>query len=215
VNAIAIAEPTGDMAAAYRAKFAQLTTEQVREFGRSASLQIVQGWLDLAYAVAELELRGEQTDTFADMADNTILPVLRRIAHGQICPELAKRFNMAVRVIEQFGRLPKPEQLKIAAGKGFPVVVPSASGERHTRMMIVEDMRELWRQVFDFQKCAVRNEAAQHAYLDRRLAKAAPPTSEYIKPFRVDAVQGCAFIGSRRIDRATLSAVLRALSKPE
>src|SRR5262245_11330835 len=100
-------------------RFADLDTESLRaELARCMS-DTASHLLRLAAIVRVLEERGE------DLSDLKIGMVrhLRRIAYGQILPEVVVRFGSSAMLIDKIGSLPLPDQRRIASGEPVKMLV--------------------------------------------------------------------------------------------
>ncbi len=106
-------------------ELAGYTTEQLRaELARG--LQVTaECLLRLALVVKLLEERGEDLSGLR----LPLLHHLRRIACGQVLPEVVVRFAAAPGLIAKIGSLPLPEQKRLAEGGKVTVVVRTAAGE--------------------------------------------------------------------------------------
>ena len=86
--------------------------------------------LRLAWIVRLLEERGE------DLSDLRIglLDYLRRIAYGQVAPELVVRYAESPGLMRTLAALPLPDQQRIASGEPVQVVVRREDGKFDVRM---------------------------------------------------------------------------------
>lgn len=106
------------------AAIAAMSTEALREeLGRA--LEVTAAHLArLAWIIRVLEERGE------DLSDLKIdlLGHLRRIAYGQVLPEIVVRFIQSPLALAKIQALPLPDQRRIAQGESLPVAVQSPDG---------------------------------------------------------------------------------------
>lgn len=96
-----------------------LTTDDLRaELGRMLSVS-ADNLARLAAIVRTLEERGD------DLADLKLglVDLLRRIAYGQVLPELVARYGVGSLLVKRAASLPLPDQRRIAAGEPVRVLV--------------------------------------------------------------------------------------------
>lgn len=116
----------------------------------------------LAAIVRLLEDRGE------DLSDLRIglLQYLRRIAHGQVVPEVVVRFAEYPSLIQRISGMPLPDQIRLASGD--PVRLMDASGE-HRLMDPLAMTRDQVAQAFA--RDHIRDDAEQIALITGRVAR--------------------------------------------
>ena len=104
---------------------------------------------------------------------------LRRIAAGQLRPELICRFWQNSELVNRLRKLPPQDQRKLAGGGRVPVVVTGPDGKTDVRNLSVEEIRDggLMNQVFASDH--IRDEGAQANYLDNLRREAAKPKPEH------------------------------------
>lgn len=212
--ALAIPDDDRDLVAFYRAKFQDLTVEQLYDSLRKSLRMTAESWLDTAFAIQALEDRGEDMDKIRGVLSGGYLAWLRRVAAGDLRPELICRYWQSSELVNRLGRLPSPDQLKLANGGRVAAVVTGPDGKTTTRNLSVEEIRDggLMNQVFATDR--IRTESEQAAYLDALRREAAKPKPEHFGPLSVDRERGVAVIRGKRgdvIDRSTLHAVVAAL----
>ena len=119
--------------------------------------------LRLAWIVRLLEERGE------DLADLRLglITYLRRIAYGQVLPEVVVRFAESPLMVQTIAQLPAPDQARIAAGDPVTLMVRRPDGTFDRRLADPLRMRrdQAW-QVFA--KGRIRDEGEQILYLEDR-----------------------------------------------
>ena len=110
--------------AASAADLASATTEELRRELAAALEVTAHQLLRLASIVAELERRGE------DLAGLKLglLGYLRRIAAGQLLPELVVLYQGSPAVLRAASMLPPADQRRLASGEPFELVVPRPDG---------------------------------------------------------------------------------------
>lgn len=91
----------------------------------------------LAVIVRILEERGE------DLSDLRLglISYLRRIAYGQLVPELVVRYASHHELLRHAASLPMPDQERLANGEQVPLVVRVAGGQHEVRMADPSNMR--------------------------------------------------------------------------
>lgn len=143
------------------ATLAKMSVAELRA-GLSKSLGItVGGLIEAAVFVKELERRGED---LSDIRDST-LPNLRKIACGQLLPEMYLRLFGKSGILNRVATLPIPDQQKIASG--VPIAVYLADGSGNHVLHRAEDMEPaMAQQVFAPGK--IRNQSEQIAWLRAR-----------------------------------------------
>ena len=145
---------------------ADLRSELVRSLKLTAA-----HLLRLASIVRELEERGE------DLSDIKVgmMGHLRRIAYGQVMPELVVRYAESPGLLKTLSSLPLPDQARIAAGEPVRVVVRRENGKFDSRLMDpIKLDRSQVAQVFG--RGEIRDEAGQIMILEGRAASAASPS---------------------------------------
>lgn len=135
--------------------------------------------LRLALIVRTLEERGE------DLSDLRIglLGHLRRIAHGQILPEIVVRYAESPALLRRIETLPMPDQRRLAKGEGVQLAVRAPDGSITHRL--VDPLHLSYDQVrLVFGPRGIRDEAEQAIMLDRQRPK---PSSRTHKVGRITA----------------------------
>lgn len=157
-----------------------LRAELARQMAITAS-----DMLRLAMIVRLLEERGE------DLSDlrNGMLPHLRRIAYGQILPELVVRYSSTPMVLHRIYQLSPPEQQQLVRTGMVELVVRRATPEGQVSFdkRCADPSRMTRDQVFQvFGLGHVRNEAEQILYLEDRTTRVIPlpPPQGRCKPDR-------------------------------
>lgn len=165
-----------------------LSSEDLRRELQSAALGVAQQLLRLAAIIRVLEERGE------DLSDVKVGMVryLRRIAYGQVLPEIVTTYADYPLLLNRLTTLPLPDQERIAKGESLAVMIQTASGP-DTRL--VAPMNMTAEQVYQvFGDGRVRSDAEQASYLDSRSSR---PTKIAIKrkSARADHNRGGLVIG--------------------
>jgi hypothetical protein len=149
-------------------QLAAMTVEELRsELGRH--LEVTASHLvRLARIVAELESRGE------DLSDLRlgIVGYLRRIASGQLLPELVVRYQGYPLLLQRAAQLPLADQRRLADGEGVTLAVPRAEGgytnRRFDPLHLTRDQIALV-----FGANGLRSEPEQIAVLESRASRPA------------------------------------------
>lgn len=191
--------------AAY-ANLKELPTEKLREqLGRTLKLT-AEHLLRLALIVRILEERGE------DLSDLRLglLSHLRRIAYGQVLPEVVVRFAGSPALVQRISNLPLPDQERLAQGEPVKLVTVGADGQADH--LLVDPLNMSMPQLAQvFAPDRLRGEAEQLALLQRR---AALPAVRARQPkrgkVRIDREQGGLMVGRVFVPLAT---VLDALAE--
>lgn len=113
------------------AEINSLSTDELRRELATSLAGTATHLVRLAVIVRTLEERGE------DLADLKIglLSYLRRIAYGQILPEVVVRFAEYPSLVRRIAALPIPEQLRLAQGEPVPVAIRTEDGSIDHRLM--------------------------------------------------------------------------------
>ena len=200
--------PTPEKLEQLTAEIEAFTTQQLRvELARGLQLT-AQHFVRLALIVKVLESRGED---LSSLKVGSLLHHLRRIACGQMLPELLVRFAATPLLIAKVGCLPITDQQQIAAGQGVRLLVYSPTGEATHRMADPIAMSgEQVKQAFDSDH--IRNEAEQSLWLDERRTRSRT-APDRVGELRIDRVLGGAYLGKKFIPQADLVAAVAALRR--
>jgi hypothetical protein len=191
------------------AHFQSLSTEDLK---RSLVLQLEMSantLLHTAYLVRVLEERGE------DLSGLKIglIHHLRKIACGQLLPEVVVRFAGKPSLIALIGNLPLAEQRRLADGEHVRLVVyDQATGQRTHRM--ADPLALTPRQVAQvFARDHVRRDDEQALLLDERRERAAQPVPETVGKLKLDRERGVAILGNHVIPLADLELAVKLLKR--
>jgi hypothetical protein len=186
-------------------EFAELSTEELRdELARSLDVT-VQSLVRVAWIVRTLEERGEDLSEL----QLCLLHVLRRIAFGQVLPELVIRFAAQPALLNRVQVLPIPDQRRLASGEPIELVIWTAENgfdRRNVNPILLS--REQMGQVFGPE--GVRPEAEQIALLEARGRPKSKPAPPQVGRIHVDQARGGLRIGKTFIPQGD---VLDALAK--
>jgi hypothetical protein len=183
-----------------------LSSEQIRsELARSLA-HTAAHFLRSAMLVKVLEDRGE------DLSDLRIglLGYLRRIACGQVLPEVVVRFAEYPLLIQRVSVLPLQDQQKLAAGEPVLLSVFGPDGAITRRM--VDPIRMTREQIVQvFAKDRIRSEGEQALLLeDRRLRPA--PKAKSLGRVRADRERGGLVLGRTFVETAEVVCALAELA---
>jgi hypothetical protein len=143
---------------------------------------------------------------------NGFFVALRRIAYGQLLPEILVRYNGKLTLVDRIGTLPISEQKVIAAGNGIPLLVYADDGS--TSRIMAEPMDMTADQVRQaFARDHMRSENEQKLFLaDWRAAKRKPLPGE-VGEWRLDPELGIARRGTVVIALTELEAMVKILRR--
>ena len=150
-----------------------MPTEQLLEELRRGLELTVKQILRLSWIVRTLEERGQDLTGLRQKV-GALLDYLRRVAHGQLLPEVVVRFAGSPMLVQAIAQLPTPDQQKLASGEKVTLVVPGTGDEGMTHRLLdpLQLSRDQVAQVFG--KGRLRAEAEQIALLEDRRLKPAP-----------------------------------------
>ena len=156
-NQLTVVEPTS-------INLSTLTIPELRTALADAMTFTLSGLIQASKIVGELERRGEN---LSDLRDSTI-PNLRKIACGQLLPEVYVRLFCKPSILNRVASLPIPDQEKIAAGKPVEVYLLGDAAGAELILQRVEDMESATaQQVFASGK--IRSKSEQVAWLRARM----------------------------------------------
>lgn len=180
----------------------QLRDELVRELGFTAVSLRRQAAL-----VQELENRG---DDLSYLKTNYVHH-LRRIACGQLLPEVLIHFGGRPGLVSVIGSLPINDQRHIVDGGAVKVMMMADDGPTHKMLLPAKMTHIQMRQVFA--KDHIRDDAEQVAILDseRKIAKA--PLPSRIGPMVVDKTRGGVTVGKHFVSLADLTQAVAMLRR--
>lgn len=166
----------------------------------------VRSLVTIAAALRILEDRG------ADIGEMklTMLGYLRKIAHGQLLPELVVRFQGHPRLLSRVAALPMPDQEKVKAAQALCIIEMNAEGTTARRMVPPESM-ETSQLAQVFGRDGIRGENDQILYLKAGLAtrRATAPANGVLIDRRGKAI----VVNGYRLTLAELAEYVSRLSK--
>lgn len=195
-------------------ELARLTTDELRA-ELSRGLQITANTLTrLAAIVAELERRGEDLShlRFA------LIGHLRRIAAGQVIPELVVRFQGTPRLLQRLVLLPITDQKRLASGELVQLAVRGQGGTVTHRMVDPMTLNgEQMRQVFADDHIRDYAEQAPIVEAKQPIAIEGPPAKRPTRAanIRADQKRGGLVIGRTFVTKADVLDALLALAGPD
>jgi hypothetical protein len=116
-----------------------------------------------AVLVRRLEEAGSDLSA---IRSQSFLALLRRIAYGQLLPEIAERWLDSRDVLRRVASLPIPEQRKVAADQPMAVVV--REGDQVTHRLLRPSTMDQRQAAQVFAGDHIRDEAEQRTWLERR-----------------------------------------------
>jgi hypothetical protein len=175
------------------------TAEQLRAEIADCMTVTVSRLVRIAACVRILEDRGE------DLSDLRlgIFQHIRRMAYGQVLPELVVNYQSSPALLRKITMLPIPDQQRILDNRPVPVAVLDKGDNTHVLIAPKNLSKEQIRQVFDNDH--IRDLPEQFAYLRSNTVK--PPPQPVPSAYHVDkrrnglVVEGAAFISAAELHR--------------
>jgi hypothetical protein len=191
------------------AKADGMTTQELREWLVSCLEVSSRNLLELAVCVAKLEERGEDLSGIRGLG---LVHHLRRIACGQLLPEVVAKFAGSPTLIARIGSLPIPDQERIIAGEFLLLAVYATDGSITNRSVdpLLMDAWEI-RQVFA--RDHIRSQSEQALILERRRAETKGRRPKQIGVMHMDYERGGVTVGRKFIPQADLVSALQALKR--
>lgn len=146
--------------------------EALAEMLKSAFMATVDSLITVAAIVRVLEERGFDLDSLKI----GMIDWFRKIAYGQVLPEVFEKFRHSPKLIQHISTLPIPDQERLAHGDSI-IVLTLNDGEASERHVRPEDMsaREI-KQVFGAGR--IRSLAEQRGILESRSTPRVPSKKE-------------------------------------
>lgn len=160
--------------------------------------------LRMAAIVRLLEERGEDISTFRF----GIIPHLRRIAYGQVLPEVIVHFQGQPMLMDRVAGLPLADQNRILSGEPIRIVQVDGGNMEHRTVPAENLTRDEILQVFG--KSGIRNDAEQLAVVRARKERAPKRTQSNII---VDFKRGGILVNGLWISKADLIMYVQRLRK--
>lgn len=175
-------------------------------------------FLRLAWIVRLLEEQGHDLSAMR----NTLLPHLRRIAYGQLLPELLVRFGGNIYLLRRVSLLPLPDQRRLVETQSVELLVPvqdPANPEApitYTKRQ-ADPGRLTYAQINQvFGPDRLRGEAEQALYLDDSRTRPEPaPVQPVTGKVRADGQRGGLVVGRTFVSHADILAALTRLAPGE
>lgn len=182
-----------------------MTSENLRaELAKSMRIT-AEHLVRMAAIVRVLEERGE------DMSDLSfgMLRHLRRIAYGQMMPEVVVRFQDQPLLMDRVSLLPLPDQTRLLAGENVRLVTVQ-DGKMDHRLVPLEAMTrdDIWQA---FGKSGLRSDSEQIAVLRSRAERA--PKRSKSQAVIVDMKRGGIMVDGLFISKADLIMYVQRLRK--
>lgn len=191
---------------AWLAEFHSMTTEDLKTALADSLGLTAKSLLRSACLVHVLEERGEDlTGLRIGMLNH-----LKKIACGQLLPEVVVRFAGKPSLIAVVGNLPIDQQCRLAAGDAVQLLVYGDDGKRTIRN--ADPLVMTPRQVMQvFARDHVRNQAEQALILDERRERASLPVPAAVGKMKIDKERGGVIVGRQFIPLVDLVAAVKAL----
>lgn len=194
-----------------RADLSGLATEELRQQLAEALRITALDFVRLAMIVTELESRGEDLETLKI----GILHHLRKIACGQLLPDVVVRFYLMPVLISAIGNLPIPDQQRLASGELVQVAIQTPNGDLTHRLADPLEMTQAQRKQV-FAKDHIRNLAEQRNFLDQQQTiqgTASKRTPEHIGQLRIDPERRGVVVARTFVSLSDLEAAVRVLKR--
>jgi len=187
-----------------------LTSNQLRTELTASLARTVAEFRRLAWIVRLLEERGE------DLTDLrlSLLPYLRKIAYGQLLPEIMIRFSQSPGVMRVVASLPMPDQEKLANGERIPMAIRTPDGKLDKRLVDPLGLRADQLSLV-FTSNSIRPIEDQMARLETPTKPPRQKTLTMIGRMRPDEKLGGAWVGRTFIPKADMVRVLALLAGPD
>lgn len=194
--------------AAWLAEFHDASTDVLkRELVESLGLT-ARGLLRCACIVHVLEERGEDLTAM----QIGIINFLRKIACGQLLPEVVVRFAGNTVLLKRIENLPIADQRRLATGSPVALLVLGTDGGRTIRQ--ADPLKMTAQQVKQaFAGDHIRDEGEQALLLDDRREQASRPLSSMVGPLRLDPDRDGATCGRTFVSLANLEEAVRQLKR--
>ncbi len=157
-------------------------------------------------------LEEKKEDLSALRIGRDLLNHLKKIAFGQMLPEVLVHFASKPNLVTAVGNLPLDAQRRLVSGEPVELIVLGDDGKRTSRM--ADPLKMTQRQVKQvFSREGVRDSASQHLVLDDRREKAGLPIPETVCGLKIDKVRGGIVVGRKFIPLADLVVAVKVLQK--
>lgn len=177
----------------------RLTTQTTAELAKTFA-QFTVDLVDRVIGMAAIVYLYDQreADTKALSLNGRDLAYLRRIAYGQMLPELMVDEKLCLSAKRAASRLPIPDQRKIVEGKPFAVVTFN-EGEWNTERQLRpgEWTPEQARQVISYEG-QIRTLAQQRTYIEERQSREARPIRDE-GPVLISERERCIYVSGDRV----------------
>lgn len=181
----------------------QLREELVRTLGLTAS-----NLARMAQIVRVLEERGEDLEAL----HIGLLHHLRRIAYGQVLPEVVVRFAGRPFLIKVIGNLPIPDQCRIAAGEPVAMATTDPVGVT-THRMVDPYIMTPGQAAQVFAADHIRDLSEQAVILDQKRSRKSARMPDRIGQLRIDKERGGVMVGRYFVPQVDLAAALSILKR--
>lgn len=190
-------------------ELATCSTDELKQRLASLLATTAEGLRDMAAIVAELESRDEDLSGLR----LGIVHHLRRIAAGQLLPELVVRCAAVPRILAKASILPLSDQQRIAGGEPFPLAVWRGDSVEWRQIDPLEATGPQFSQIFASDH--VRSQQEQISLLeDRRERARRTPEPPKKGRLRADRNRGVLIFGKSVFSPADVTAALADLAEP-
>jgi hypothetical protein len=161
-----------------------------------------------ALLVRTLEERGEDLSGLR----LALLSHLKKIACGQLLPEVVVRFAGKPLLITLIGNLPIDDQRRLSSGDPVRLIVIGDDGRRTHRLadplyMVPRQLRQV------FATDHLRTDAEQNLILDDRRRISSAPVPESVGGAKMDAEAGGVWVGRKFFSLSDLETMVRELKR--
>lgn len=191
-------------------RFLAMTPEQRWEALSEGLKTTADGLMKMAFLVRIVE-QVDKRD-LRELKRLPLFPWLRRIAYGQVLPEVMLEFGCSTPLLKAVSRLPIPEQQRAVSGESFPLVILDEKGQRTTRMYHPLDL-SLGQMGQLFAEDCIRTPEQQLMYLDDKREKASTPVPEQVGIIRLDVDAEQLIIGRHRVSLVDADKAVRMLKR--
>ena len=184
-----------------------MSRDDVYDFLR-ASMRIVGEAVVLwGQCILRLEELDEPTEDIRDFFGQ-YYEVCRKISCGQMVPELLVRYYNEPALADRLAKLPIPDQKRIAAGEGLPVVVKEGS-KTTVQKIAPEHLGPMWKQVIAGDR--VRSESEQAAKIAQQTAMKPAKTPDKILGRTLDIEREVVMFGREAVPFKELIEMVRRI----
>jgi hypothetical protein len=190
-------------------ELAKMGPEDLRKALAKSLARTASELIRLAWIVRLLEEQGEDLDDLK----LDLLPYLRLIAHGQLCPELLVRYGQSSALMRAARGLPMPDQERLATGESLPLAVLRPDGNLDCQLVDPALLTPAQARLV-FAPGRIRPVDEQAILLRNPPPSRARPKSQVVGRARVGPFRDGIIAGGHFIPKADLVAALAAMAVP-